>query len=454
MPGRWSPTRIQLVVTLLAAAAGLAVAAFTPLLYFLTARSYEIEHLERTARTVVTLVGIEVYQHDDLWVFMADRIRGRILPHMADEGPGVGYVVSDLAGETIVERPFVAGWLTLTVSRPVAGDAGPVARVTILADGDFLLGRTAIVFAGSILVGLGLFGVIRFVPFRALARAMAQRDAAEEALRMLNAGLEQRIDERTASLEKVQGELLRAERLAAIGQVTATLSHELRNPLGTIRTSVMTIRDRVQDRALGLDRVIARMERNILRCDRIIGEMLDFVRDRPLQRRPTDIAAWLGEIVDELALPAAIGIAVTAEPGLSAEIDRETMRGAVVNLVVNAAQAMEEATGDTVPTVRIEARRDGDRLRIAVADSGGGIPDDIRSRIFDPLFSTKSFGAGLGLPLVKKTVEQHGGEIAVSTARGRGTIMELTVPLQGSDAMATVRPEHGRVPERMAGAGG
>lgn len=430
---RWSPERIRLVVTVLALAAGLAVALVTPLLYFATARSYEREHLGRTAQTVVNLVGIEVYQHGDLWVFMGDRIRGRIIPHMSDDVSSTGYVVTDLAGDTIAERSFDIGWLTLSVRRPVIIAETPAAWVTVLANGDFLLVRTAITFAFSLLVGAGVFGVIRFVPFRALERAMRDRDAAQGALRALNAQLEDRIRERTAALEQAQEELLRTERLAAIGQVTATLSHELRNPLGTIRTSAMTIRDRLAEKELGLGRVIERLERNIRRCDAIIAEMLDFVRDRPLRRQSTEIGPWLREVLDELALPTGGSLEMDFDQELVAEIDREALRGAVVNLVVNAAQAMEDGTppGAGRPVIRVEARRDGDRCRIAVRDSGSGIPDEIRPKIFDPLFSAKNFGVGLGLPLVKKMVDLHGGEIGVSTGRGWGTVMELVLPIAG-----------------------
>lgn len=232
------------------------------------------------------------------------------------------------------------------------------------------------------------------------------------------------------SLRAAQDELLRKTRLSAMGQITATVSHELRNPLGTIRTSMATIRDRTRDKGLGLERAVDRVDRNIDRCDGIITELLDYARDTEPVRVATRIDDWLGEVLNEQVPPAGITVRRDLSSGAEAAFDRDTLRQAVVNVFQNACQAMAEADdGEKEDILTVATRTDGTSVAVSFTDTGPGIAAENLDKIFEPLFSTRTFGVGLGLPLVQKILEQHGGRVEVESAPGSGTRAVLWLPL-------------------------
>ncbi|HUZ74033.1 MAG TPA: ATP-binding protein [Stellaceae bacterium] len=246
----------------------------------------------------------------------------------------------------------------------------------------------------------------------------------------LNQTLERRIEERTADLRSAHEQLVLKERLSALGQLTATVAHELRNPLGTIRNTLHAIKLSPAAGEPHLSRPLERMERGVVRCDRIIANLLDFTRVRELKLTTTAADAWLAGALaeqrpgDGIALVQKLGA-----PGCRLRCDTERMRQVVVNLIENAAQAIAQA--DPAPRQRLITvgtdMRDGDYV-VTIADTGPGIPADVLPKVFEPLFSTKSFGTGLGLPLVKQILAQHGGAIAIASEPGNGTRVTLRLP--------------------------
>lgn len=234
-------------------------------------------------------------------------------------------------------------------------------------------------------------------------------------------------------LRAAQDDLLRKERLAALGQITATVSHELRNPLGTIRTSIFGVRERT--RGLGLERALDRIDRSITRCDEIIADLLEFTRTRELAREATAFDGWLDGVLDEQHIPDGVALRRDLGAGVELDIDPERLRRAVINLIDNACQAVTDgaADGGRERVVAIETRAADGRLELAVADTGPGIPADVLPKVFEPLFSTRSFCVGLGLPTVRQIVEQHGGGIDITSEEGRGTRAVLWLPLGKSE---------------------
>ncbi len=279
-------------------------------------------------------------------------------------------------------------------------------------------------------------GIVEF------CRDITARKHAEEELARHRERLEDLVEERSRELEAAQRELVRSERLAAIGQLTGTVSHELRNPLGTIRSSFAIVGNHLQTAHGPVARALERIDRNIGRCVTIIDELLAYTRVRDMHLEPVTIDDWLTDLVVDEDVPKDIGVVLACHSDKTVFIDRERLRRAVLNLLQNAWQAFTESEHEcTQATVAISTRVVDGSLALCVADNGPGIPEDIRERIFDPLFSTKSFGVGLGLPLVRQIVEQHGGEIAVDTTLGEGTIITLTLPLTGEPAPdATAAP--------------
>lgn len=268
-----------------------------------------------------------------------------------------------------------------------------------------------------------------------LQQEIVERMRVEEELKRYRDRLEELVAERTQELEKAQAELVRQERLSALGQLTATVAHEIRNPLGTVRTSVFSISDAIKrDEMTCVERALQLAERNIVRCDAIITELLDYTRDQVLQKSPTQIDAWLDRLLDEVRDQHTIPESITLVRELHADaevlIDGERFRRAIANVVDNAVDAMgEKGPFEKRNRLTVSTQVVGNRLEIEISDSGYGISDEIMERLFEPLFSTKSFGVGLGLSIVKSIMEQHGGGIEISSQVSKGTTVTLWLPI-------------------------
>jgi signal transduction histidine kinase len=233
-------------------------------------------------------------------------------------------------------------------------------------------------------------------------------------------------------LKAATDRLARQERLSMLGQVAGTVSHELRNPLSAIRNSMALLRQMIVGKVSGVERSLDRVDRNIERCARIINDILDFTRVRDLQREQVSFDAWLGDALGEIAVPPQVTVRREFSFGAEIALDRDRFRQIVVNLVDNAAQALVDI-GWTVPddrqrSITVRTEDAGPYVRLSVCDNGPGIPADRLTKIFEPLFTTKSFGVGLGLPTVRQIVEQHGGTIDVESTVDQGTVFTIWLP--------------------------
>jgi|SRR5579864_705573 len=211
----------------------------------------------------------------------------------------------------------------------------------------------------------------------------------------------------------------------------ATVAHELRNPMSAITNTLFTLRQSVNGSGLDLERPMNRLERSVARCDRIINDLVDFSNLREIQCRPLSADKWLGDLLDEQKLSE--GVVLQRHLGAAgqlANIDPTLMRRAMVNLIENASQALTEE-GKNLRERRITIGSDvtADWLAIIVEDTGIGIAPDILPKVFEPLFSTRSFGTGLGLAVVKQVVDQHSGKITIESKPGHGTRVVILLPL-------------------------
>jgi signal transduction histidine kinase len=247
-------------------------------------------------------------------------------------------------------------------------------------------------------------------------------------LRSFIDGLEKRVEERTAEIKALQTELLKKERLAVLGRLTATIAHEIRNPLGTVNTSIFSIRTGMErDNQKMIKRALTLAERNIKRCDNIITELLDYTRKIDIRKELVDLDLWLNEIIDEQPNPSATLIHKNFACGIPVPIDREYLRRAVINILVNAIQAIDEddASGNEL---FVGTGVEGQMVEIRITDTGPGIPEDLHDKIFEPLFSTKGFGVGLGLTIVKDIIEKHNGNMEITSQPGKGATVILRIP--------------------------
>ena len=298
----------------------------------------------------------------------------------------------------------------------------PVAVLVSRSGEQALVGwsRQAAMFGGFAVFGVIAIGAMVFLIARQLHSHSALASIRAEKIEIEHARL------------VAEAELMKKQRLSVLGQFTATVADELRNPLSAIRNTLFTMRQIAIDSGLALDRPIARIQRSIARCDRIIGDLLEYTRAPELSRVPVGFDAWLSDVLAEHNLPSTVMLVQELEAGDAVvRVDAERIRHVVINLIDNAVQALGEmAPGGGANTITVRSAVSDGVLELAVSDNGPGIPRETISRIFEPLFSTKSFGTGLGLATVKQIVGQHGGAISVDSDVGIGTTISIRLPLE------------------------
>ncbi len=265
-----------------------------------------------------------------------------------------------------------------------------------------------------------------FLGYRGSGTDISAEMAALEGLRQAKEQAEQRAEE----LRRTQRQLLRKERLATVGQLTASVAHELRNPLGAIANALASIERLVPEESERLERSVALALRNVGRCNRIISELTDFTRVIELETEPRDVDEWLERVLDEYALPDGVALHRCLGAGATVRLDDVRMHQAVDNLLDNACHAMREAGSTRPQELRVSVRREGEAVELWVDDSGPGIEEDVATQVFEPLYTTKSFGLGLGLPIVKQIIEQHGGDISLGDAPDGGMRAAIRLPLE------------------------
>ena len=242
-----------------------------------------------------------------------------------------------------------------------------------------------------------------------------------------------RVEAEKAEAERARAaaelELLEQERLSLLGRLTASLAHELRNPLSTIRNTVHAIGEATLDKGLDISRQMRRVYRTIDRCDGIIGDLLDYASSRDMVPSPLRLDPWLAEVLNDQKVPPRIAVERRlAAPGAIVSFDPERLRCAVVKVFENALEAVVE-TPDVAERRITVATAIGDRVEIAITDTGTGIAPDILPRVFEPMFSTRAFGTGLGLSTAKQIIEHHGGDIAIAHGPEGGARVIIRLPL-------------------------
>jgi signal transduction histidine kinase len=275
---------------------------------------------------------------------------------------------------------------------------------------------------------------------RAIERQRADERAKRwtETLQQNEAELARRVEERTAELAKAQDELVRSERLSALGQVTATVAHELRNPLSAIKNTIYSIKERADRPTPTLTRQFERIERSILRCDVIIDALLEYSRSHQPKPLAHQFDRWLRETIAEHGGLTGIAIDFDLQAGPAmVSFDSDLLRRVMTKLIENAVQAFaENPENRAAPRLVVATNVVPGWLELCVEDNGPGIAPDNLAHVFEPLFSTKSFGTGLGLPIAKRTIEQHGGTIELSSIENSGTTVAIRLPVIAAKAAA------------------
>jgi len=252
--------------------------------------------------------------------------------------------------------------------------------------------------------------------------------------------LAERLAETNRSLEHAQAEARRSERLAALGQLSAGLAHEIRNPLGVIKGSAEMLSQKLQASDELSRELAGYISTEVNRLSALVTEFLDFARPLHAQPHPADLTALLDRVLQVVA-----GRFAKSETGKTVRIERHYASGlplvpldeslceqAFLNLVQNAYEAMQEKEGGGTLRVDVDVATQDERkgVELRLADTGPGVPEELREEIFNPFVTTKKTGVGLGLSIVSKIVDGHQGSIHVENASGGGAIFTLFFPLE------------------------
>jgi C4-dicarboxylate-specific signal transduction histidine kinase len=261
-------------------------------------------------------------------------------------------------------------------------------------------------------------------------------------LNELTQSLETKVQQRTEQLKAMNQKLFQSDRLASLGQLAASVAHEINNPIaGVLNLSMLVERILKEDgippeRVEEVRRYLIQISSETTRVGRIVGDLLAFSRRPSPQRLPADLNAIIRRtvsIIDHKLKLANVELELQLDETLpNIKCDNSQIQQVIVNLVMNASEATHNRDHGKV-TVRTTVNTNRESIRLEVKDNGDGIPKEYLAKIYDPFFTTKGEGkgVGLGLAVVYGIVESHGGEIEVDTKVGEGTIFRVDLPISG-----------------------
>ena len=284
---------------------------------------------------------------------------------------------------------------------------------------------------------VGIVGVVHNI---------TERKRMENELKRYSEHLEELVEERTKELKETQEQVLRSERLAAIGEVAGMVGHDLRNPLTGIKTAAYYLKKKQGSRMDASEKEMLELIDNAVdNANRIINDLLDYSREIRLELAECSPKSLLNDTLSLIQVPNRIKILdyTLNEPVIRA--DTSKMERVFVNLIKNAIDAMPEKG-----TLEIRSSRKAKTVEFVFTDTGTGISEQIMAKIFTPLFTTKAQGMGFGLAICKRVVEAHGGKITVESVVGKGTTFTITLPieakLESEDQKEGIIPQESLLP--------
>jgi signal transduction histidine kinase len=272
----------------------------------------------------------------------------------------------------------------------------------------------------------------------ARVEAMLRIKAAEQTLKKYSEALEQMVAERTRELREAQEQLVRKEKLAVLGQMAGSVGHELRNPLAVIKGAVYYLKLVQPDADDKVKEYLDRIESETHNADKIISDLLDFSRIKSVDMEPVAVSDLVLRALERFPAPENVRVKLNLPENLpKIYVDLRQMIQVLGNLMVNACQAMistplrgqASSTTALVETrLTISTALEGDTMKIVVQDTGVGISSENMNKLFEPLFTTKAKGIGLGLAVSKKLTEANGGRIEVESEPDKGSTFTLWLP--------------------------
>jgi PAS domain S-box-containing protein len=264
---------------------------------------------------------------------------------------------------------------------------------------------------------------------------ISERKQAEQKLKEYFEHLEEMVEERTRELRAAQDQLLRQEKLAVLGQIAGSVSHELRNPLGVINNSIYYLKLVQPEAEEKIKKHHAMIEQEVRNAVHIISDLLDYVRNIAAEREQVAVGELVRQTLERFPIPPAVAVEINLPEGLpDVFADPRQVVQVLGNLTTNAWQAMPEGgklylSGTLSVSSDQLSVKDEQWVQIHVKDSGTGITPENMEKLFEPLFSTKMSGIGLGLPVSRKLAEANGCRITVESEVGKGSAFTLVLPV-------------------------
>jgi signal transduction histidine kinase/putative methionine-R-sulfoxide reductase with GAF domain len=252
-------------------------------------------------------------------------------------------------------------------------------------------------------------------------------------LKAFSQQMEEKIQKTTADLKKTEAQLIRSEKLAALGQLAAGIAHEIRNPLTSINILIHSLRQNISS-GESRSEDFKVIEEEIHRINEIVDQFLRFAKPAPPHLERTEVTSIFEEIL-QLLRPQMEKLRISVQKDFRSvpliTIDNEQMKQVILNLLMNSIQAMPEGGQFRLEG---EVSKDGQWVELSIRDSGVGIPPEDMDKLFDPFFSTKEGGIGLGLSIAHRIIDQHHGKIEVTSNPNEGTIFTVYLPIdQGQE---------------------
>jgi two-component system NtrC family sensor kinase len=271
---------------------------------------------------------------------------------------------------------------------------------------------------------------------RQIGQAIREKTEMATELDILNKTLEKRIEEATHELRDLNQKMIRTETLSAVGNLASTVSHEISTPLGIVLGYVQVLLTELDENDPKREDLEI-IEKEAMRCKRIIEGLLNFARPLSSEKVPVNINYLLEEILDFINFQPSLKKKITIHKKLDPQLpwtigDPGQLKQVFLNLIMNALQAMGqggELTVSTLDTTRTYNAPWDQAIRIEITDTGCGIPSHLLDKIFEPFFTTKhEEGTGLGLAISYRIIESHDGAIRVVSQEGKGTTFIITLP--------------------------
>jgi signal transduction histidine kinase len=266
--------------------------------------------------------------------------------------------------------------------------------------------------------------------YGAVQRELTERVRAEEAMKEYSERLEEMVEQRTQALRDAQDELVQKERLATLGRLAGSVAHEIRNPLGVISNAVYFLHTTLPDASETTSEYLGIISSEVHGAEKIVSDLLDFSRTRLPAREKIAVSALVSQVLERRPPPENVKVTTEIAPDLPpVYVDPRQMGQVLGNLVTNAYQAMPGGGRLVIKTSKVSGKppRSG-WVSISITDTGCGISQENVDKLFEPLFTTRARGIGLGLAISRNLVESNGGSIAVESEVGKGSTFTVRLP--------------------------